>query len=183
MSTPVLRSRPALALLAAAVLLPASLAAQKAATPDLSDAEVAHVAVTANSIDVDLARFALTRATNEQVRQFATMMARDHAAVNEKAGALAKKLGVTPKDNAVSQDLLKGAKAARASLEPLKDGAFDRAYIEREVVYHQAVLDALDGLLIPTTSNAELKQFLTDVRPAFAAHLAYARTVQKGLPK
>ena len=31
------------------------------AAPDLSDPEVAHVAVTANSIDIDLARFAQSR--------------------------------------------------------------------------------------------------------------------------
>jgi len=37
-------------------------AAQKpAAAPDLTDPEVAHVAVTANAIDIDLAKFAQTR--------------------------------------------------------------------------------------------------------------------------
>jgi putative membrane protein len=164
-----------------AVMVPATLLAQKAAAPDLSDAEVAHVAVTANSIDIDLARFAETRSKNGEVRKFAATMITDHSAVNAQAGALAGKLGVTPRDNAVSQSLLQGAKDARAALEPLKDSAFDRAYIEREVAYHQAVLDALDGLLIPTSSNAELKKLLVDVRPAFAAHLAHAKTLRTSL--
>jgi putative membrane protein len=43
------------------------------------------------------------------------------------------------------------------------------------------VLDALDGLLIPTTSNAELKKLLVDVRPAIAAHLAHAKQLQSWL--
>ena len=43
----------------------------------------------------------------------ASMMVRDHTGVNEKAVALAKKLGVTPKDNAVSQSLEAGAKDAK----------------------------------------------------------------------
>jgi len=147
-------------------------------TPDLSDPEVAHVAVTANSIDIDLAKLARSRTGNYDVKQFATTMITDHSAVNAQASALATKLGVTPKDNAVSQSLLKGVSEARAAIEPLKGKAFDKAYIDREVAYHQAVLDALDQLLIPTTSNAELKQLLVDVRPAIAAHLEHAKKLQ-----
>ncbi len=67
------------------------------------------MAVTANSIDVDLAKLAQSRTSNPDVKQFATTMITDHSAVNAQATALATKLGVTPKDNAVSQSLLKGA--------------------------------------------------------------------------
>lgn len=151
------------------------------AAPDLSDPEVAHVAVTANSIDIDLARFAQSRTHNAEVRKFAGTMITDHSAVNQQAAALAGRLGVTPKDNAVSQSLLKGASEARAAIATLQGHAFDQGYIDREVAYHQAVLDALDGLLIPTTSNAELKKLLVDVRPAIAAHLEHARQLQTTL--
>jgi len=151
------------------------------AAPDLTDAEVAHVAVTANSIDVALARFAQSRIRNEGIRKFAATMIADHTAVNEQAAALAGKLGVTPKANAVSQSLLTGAAEARAAIEPLRGGAFDRAYIEREVAYHQAVLNAIDGVLVPATANAELKQLLVDVRPAIAAHLEHAKQLRNSL--
>jgi putative membrane protein len=152
-----------------------------AAAPDLSDPEVAHVAVTANSIDIALARFAESRLTNPEVRRFAATMIADHSAVNAQAVALAQRLGVTPQDNAVSQSLQDGAAAARAALEQLKGAAFERAYIEREVAYHQAVLDALDGLLIPTTANADLKKLLAGVRPAINAHLEHAKQLQTTL--
>lgn len=171
--------RPFLALLWT-VSAAAALQAQ-AAAPDLSDPEVAHAAVTANTIDIDFGKLAQSRTGNDGVRQFAATMIADHGAVNTKAAALAGRLGVTPKDNAVSQSLLQGAKEARAGMEPLKGAAFDRAYIAREVAYHQAVLDALDGVLIPTTSNAELKQLLVDVRPAFVAHLAHAKRLRDTL--
>lgn len=154
-------------------LLPTTATAQTA--PDLSDPEVAHVAVTANRIDVELARLAEERAGREEVRRFAATMITDHTAVNQQAAALAGRLGVTPKDNAVSASLLKGAEEAKDRLSTLSGAAFDRAYLEREVGYHQAVLDALDQLLIPTTSNADLKQLLVSVRPAIAAHLEHAR--------
>lgn len=164
---------------ALAIWCPSTMVAQ--AAPDLNDAEVADVVLTADNIDIDLARFAQTRSKNADVLKFAGTMITDHSAVNAKATALAKKLGVTPENNAVSQSLLAGAKTARAALEPLQGAAFDEAYIEREVAYHQAVLDALDTLLIPTTSNAELKQLLVSVRPAIAGHLAHAQMLQKSL--
>ena len=160
---------------------PHALHAQSSAAPDLSDPEVAHVAVTANSIDIELAKLAQSRTSNREVKGFASTMITDHSAVNAQASALATKLGVTPKDNEVSQSLLKGAAEARATIEPLKGRAFDRAYIDREVGYHQAVLDALDQVLIPTASNAELKQLLVDVRPAFATHLEHAKKLQSML--
>ncbi len=153
----------------------------QAASPDLSDPEVAHVAVTANSIDIELAKFAEARIRSEQVGKFAATMITDHSAVNQQAAALAARLGVTPQDNAVSQSLLKGAADAQAGLKGLRGAAFDRAYMDREVAYHQAVLDALDGLLIPTTSNADLKKLLVDVRPAIAAHLEHAKKLQGSL--
>jgi putative membrane protein len=149
--------------------------------PDLDDPEVAHVAVTANQIDVDLARLAQARAAADAVKSFAATMIRDHTAVNERAAALAARLGVTPADNDVSRSLQDGARKARATLEPLEGAAFDEAYIEREIAYHQAVLDALDTVLIPTTSNAELERLLREVRPAIAAHLEHARQVKKRL--
>ena len=153
----------------------------QAAAPDLSDPEVAHVAVTANSIDIELARFAQSRGRNADVRQFAATMITDHTAVNGQAAALAGRLGVTPKENAVSQSLLTGAAQARTALDSLAGGSFDRGYLDREVAYHQAVLDALDGLLIPTTENPDLRKLLVDVRPAIAAHLAHAKQIRTSL--
>src|SRR2546421_9141012 len=107
------RSRYQAALMVAALVGVTSLRAQNAAAaPDLSDPEVAHVAVTANGIDIDLAKFAKTRTHNAPVRAFAQRMITDHTGVNAQAAALAKKLGVTPTDNAVSQSLQSGAKEA-----------------------------------------------------------------------
>jgi putative membrane protein len=151
------------------------------AAPRLSDAEIAHVAVTANTIDAELGRLATTKSTNEQVVQFAQTMIADHTAVNEQAGQLAQSLSLTPADNDVSRELQEGAAAARTQLEALSGAAFDRAYMAREVEYHQAVLEALDNLLIPGAQNAQLKELLQNVRPAIDAHLQRARALQSSL--
>src|SRR5690349_19348107 len=172
-----------LSLLALLSLAAAPPHAAQVAPPDLSDPEVAHVAVTANTIDIDLGRLAQARAQNADVKAFGAAMVNAHGGVNEQAAALAKKLGVTPKTNAVSESLLKDAQQAKAHIATLKGAAFDKAYIEREIAFHQAVLDAIDKVLIPTTDNAELKQLLTDVRPAIASHLERAKQISAALGK
>jgi putative membrane protein len=170
--------------LAAVPLLVATALQAQAATPQapmLSDPEIAHVAVTANNIDIEAGKFALTRTHNASVKQFAQTMINDHTAVNQQATALAQKLNVTPQDNPVSQSLKKDADAAHEKLEKLRRSAFDRAYMDREIAYHQGVLDAIDKVLIPQAQNAELKSLLQNVRPAVATHLEHAKEVRAKL--
>lgn len=174
----------ALSVALAVAVIPSALAAQQAkAQPKLTDAEVASVAVTANAIDVDVGKIALSHTKNAEVRKFAESMVRDHSAVITAAAALAKKLNVVPADNATSQSLKADATKVEKSLTGLSGAAFDKAYIDREVAYHEAVINALDTVLVPSTSNAELKKFLVDARPAFIAHLEHAKMVQKSLAK
>lgn len=149
-----------------------------AASPALTDPQIAHIAVTANTIDIEAGRVAEAKATRSEVRDFAQTMITDHAAVNDQAGALAQRLGVVPEDNDVSRSLQAGATEAVTQLEGLSGAAFDSAYVEREIAFHQAVLDALDQTLIPSATNAELRTLLEQVRPAFAAHLEHARSLR-----
>ena len=81
------------------------------------------------------------------------------------------------------RSLKKGGQENVAHLKTLKGDAFDKAYIEHEIVYHQQVIDAMDKTLIPSASNAELKALLVKVRPAFVAHLEHAKQVQDELGK
>ena len=76
-------------------------------------------------------------------------MVTDHTGVNKSAVDLVTKLKVTPEDNATSQSLKAGGDKNVANLKTLKGAAFDKAYIDHEVAYHQQVLDAVDKTLIP----------------------------------
>jgi putative membrane protein len=149
--------------------------------PTLNDAEIAAIVVAANAIDVRYGEVARERANDERVRQFAETMITDHTAVNQSAGELVARLGVTPQENDVSRSLEASAEDTRASLMAMSGAEFDRAYIANEVEYHRAVLDALDNLLIPNATNAELKSTLEGVRPAFQAHLQHAESIQQSL--
>ena len=137
--------------------------------------------MTANAIDSTLGVLAKSKGRSKDVTDFARTMIADHTGVNAKAVALAQRLGVTPRENDMSRQLQQGADQARDSLARQSGAAFDRGYIDREVAYHQAVLDALDKTLIPGAQNAELKQLLQDVRPTIAAHLERAKSIQRSM--
>lgn len=150
-----------------------------AAAPD--DAQIAHIAYTAGNIDVVAARQALAKSHDPAVRAFAEEMARDHAAVNQQALALAKKLGVTPQDNPTSQSLASSAAAEQKKLAALDGAAYDKAYAQNEVAFHKAVLAALDGTLIPATRNGELKALLETGSKLFHSHEMHAEHLAQSL--
>ena len=169
-----------LAAIAAASTLSAGVAlAQSGPT----DPQIAGIVVTANQIDVDAGKLAKSRSKNKEVQAFANQMITDHTAVNKQASALVKKLKVKPADSPTSQDLKKGAKQNMANLRKLKGADFDKAYVDHEVAYHEAVLEAIDKTLIPSAKNAELKGLIEKVRPAIAAHLDHAKMLQSSLSK
>jgi len=149
----------------------------------LSDPEVASIAVVANQIDINYAQLAKEKSKDAEVLKFAETMATDHKAVIDQAVALVTKLSVTPKDNAVSKQLMSDAEKTRKSLASKTGAAFDKAYIDNEVAYHKAVIAVVEGTLIPETENQELKDLLQNVMPALKAHLSHAEMVQKKFAK
>lgn len=144
----------------------------------VNDAQIASIVVTANQVDIDAGKLAASRAASADVKSFARLMVTDHTGVNKSAMDLATKLKLTPQDNPTSQILKADGEKNLADLKTLKGTAFDKAYIDREVAYHQQVIDALDKTLIPSATNGDLKALLVKVRPAFVAHLEHARRLQ-----
>ena len=148
-----------------------------------NDAQIAAIVVTANQVDIDAGKLAESKAMSADVKAFGRQMATDHAGVNKQATDLVTKLGVKPEDNATAQSLKAGGADNVKALSAMSGAAFDKAYIDHEVAYHQQVLDAVDKTLIPSAQNAELKALLIKVRPAFAAHLEHAKHVQHAIAK
>lgn len=146
-----------------------------------TDPQIAAIVVTANTVDIEAGQMAVKKTKNKVVKQFAGQMVTDHSGVNKSAVALVTKLKVTPEENDTSRSLKQRGVDNLANLKALKGKDFDKAYVDHEVAYHQAVLDALDTTLIPSAQNAELKALLVKVRPAFVAHLEHAKHIQSSL--
>jgi putative membrane protein len=165
-----------LALVTSLIALGASCAWADGAGP--TDPQIAAIVVAANQVDIDAGNLAKSKATSAAVKEFAHLMVTDHSGVNKAAVDLVTKLKVAPESNPTSQGLAKGGEDNVAALKKLSGAAFDKAYVDHEVTYHETVISALDKTLIPNARNAELKALLVNVRPAFVAHMDHAKRLQ-----
>ena len=68
-----------------------------------------------------------------------------------------------------------------ARLRALKGAEFDRAFLRHEIDFHQAVIDAINGTLLPAIQNDELKALVEKIAPAFHAHMVMAQQMEKTL--
>jgi putative membrane protein len=155
----------------------------EAAAAPPNDAQIAQIVLTADTVDVDYGKLAVKKTKNAEVKAFAETMIRDHTAVNAKATALAKKLGMTPEASDTSKSLKSDGDKEMAKLKAMHGAEFDKAYIDNEVTYHTSVIGALNTVLLPNAKNAELKALLESGKPIFESHLEHAKTLQKSLNK
>jgi putative membrane protein len=161
--------------------VPASEAPAAETAPAVTDPQIAAIVVAANDVDIEAGELARTRASDPEVRSFAERMVTDHTGVNEAATELVTRLGVTPETSATSEQLRAGGEENLRALRDLSGAAFDRAYIDQEVAYHQSVLDAINGTLIPNATNDELRALLEQGAAAVGAHLEHARQLQASM--
>jgi putative membrane protein len=142
----------------------------------LDDPTIIAIFDAANSWDMETGALAAKKGTTKEVRDFGAMLERDHEAVRQQGRDLVKKLGVhptPPKDFAMAKD----HEAAMKSLRSKTGKAFDRSFLEQEVAFHKAVIDALNTTLLPALKNEEARALVTKVAPAFQAHMAAAQNL------
>jgi putative membrane protein len=113
------------------------------------------------TIDINYAKLAMSKAKDKQVTDFAQQMITDHSAVQKAVRDLAAKLNVTPAESDTSNSLKTQAQQTTQKLQGLKGKQFEKAYIDNEVAYHQAVINATKTVLIH--ERAECR---TEVSPA-----------------
>jgi len=167
------------AVLFATALHPSIIKAQGTAAP--TDPQIVGIVETADDIDINYAKLALSKARDKQVRDFAQQMITDHSAVQKSVINLASKLNVTPADSPTSDSLKAQAQQTLEKLRGLKGKAFEKSYVDNEVSYHEAVINATKTVLIPSAQNAELKSALQGAEPLFEGHLAHAERVQSAI--
>ena len=171
-----------LKLAAMAVAVVFSFTAAKAEDPaKLNDLQIAHVAYTADNIDIRYAHLALAISKNPAVHEFARTMIRDHTAVNDQALALLEKLKASPQDNFLSRQLDKNADALVDEMSRLRGAEFDRRYAGNELAYHKAVNDLVENTFIPNIDNAEVKALFKAGLEIFKAHEGHAEMMVKAL--
>ncbi|MDB4875000.1 MAG: hypothetical protein JWM41_1446 [Gemmatimonadetes bacterium] len=148
--------------------------------PALDDPTIVAIFDAANTADIETGELAAKKGTTKEVRDFGAMLARDHKAVRQQGRDLAKKLGVTPTAPKPDQGARDHA-AAMTQLRGLDGKAFDKAFLQHEVAFHKAVIDAVTTTLLPAIQNADVKALVVKVAPAFQAHMLAAQNLETKL--
>lgn len=145
----------------------------------LNDPAIVGIFDAANGFDIATGSLAAKKGSSASVKEFGAMLAKDHTGVRQMGRDLAKKLMVTPTPVAKDFALKVGNEEALKRLGGLSGAAFDKAFLEHEVAYHTAVIDAVTKTLLPAIQNAELKALVEKVAPAFVAHRDAAANMLK----
>ena len=66
-------------------------------------------------------------------------------------------------------------------LQSKRGADFDRAYLQHEVAFHQSVVDAMKGTLLPAVRNDEIRKLFNSVLPGFESHLAATKAAARKL--
>ena len=148
---------------------------------ELNDLEIAHVAYTADNIDIRYAHLALAISSNPKIHAFAKTMIHNHNAVNTQALALLKKLNAQPQDNFLSRQLTEGSIELVEEMSRLRGAAFNKRYAANELAYHQAVNNLIETAFIPNIENAEAKALFEAGLKIFRTHERHAEMMVDSL--
>lgn len=148
-----------------------------AAAPALTDANIVYILDGANHLDSMAGSVAVTKGTAADVRDYGRMMMRDHHMLRQSGDSLAKKLGVTPEAPPGDTHAADVQKTMSMLNSAAKGKDFDKAYIDNEVIFHQAVLQTATTAM-GAAQNSELKNFIQKAAPNIQAHYDRAKAIQ-----
>lgn len=123
--------------------------------------------------EVALSRIAADRATNPQVRAFASEMVAAHTAANAELAALIRQKGarIDDRDRAIEdRELAKKWNEKKAS-------DFDEDYLEAIIDAHQDTIDVLENGA--DSKDADIAAYANKLLPAVKGHLAHAENLEK----
>ena len=129
---------------------------------------IAHLA-SGDSVEVQIAQLAQTRATDQRVKDYATMLVTDHQA------HLGKVLHVMTDKNIGSQPLANDPEAARSLqllnwLTSMTPGAqWDAMFVRAQIRHHQNEIDALNAMR-PIVKTEDLRDVVDATLPALTKH-------------
>ncbi len=142
---------------------------------DMGDKAFLKKAMQGGMTEVELGKLALTKSSNDQVKQFAQKMIDDHTKLNDQAKPVAQQLGVSMPDGPSKKD-----KAMMAKMQSLTGDAFDKAYIQDMVKDHKSdesefKTEASSG------QNPQIKDLAAQGEPVIASHLQMVQQIAKSM--
>lgn len=129
------------------------------------DAQFATKAAAGGMAEVELSKLALEKSTNQQVKEFATMMVNDHSKANEDLMTIA-----SSKNISLPAVLDEDHQKVWDNLNAKTGADFDKAYVNDMIDGHKKTLELMEKQA-KEGIDAELKVFAGKTAPIVKAHL------------
>lgn len=142
---------------------------------DEADAKFTTQAAVGGMAEVELGKMALEKSSNPQVKEFATMMVKDHGMANTELMAIAKQKNITLPSTVDDEHKKKMDDLSK------KTGAdFDKAYVDAMVSGHKSTLKLMEDEL-RDAKDADLKAFATKTAPIVQSHLVMINKINDSM--
>jgi putative membrane protein len=152
-------------------------AAREDMPPSVTPAEQDFAIKTAQAqlAEIDMARLALHRSSNKDVKAFANMIESDHTSALKALADLMKNKNV-PQPTTLPADVQQTIMRMNA----LTGAEFDREFINTMVGDHQRIV-GMFGDMQTTAQNPDVKDYVEDLLPVLEMHLDKAQQLQSKL--
>lgn len=125
--------------------------------------------------EIETAKLALEKTSNQEIKTFAQSMIDDHRKANTKLGQLASKKDLEVSDDA---ELLNQAKAMVLKLRG--EDSFDKAYMNNQVLAHKQTIELFHRA--SNSDDPEIAAFAKETLPKLQHHLKMAEQINAKLP-
>jgi putative membrane protein len=125
--------------------------------------------------EVDFGKIADAKAQSSEVKEFARRMVQDHTKAGEQLTTIARAANIS-----LPRELDPDHKAMRDELDKATGAAFDRAYMQGQIVEHQKAAILLQ-YEIGLGQDAQLQRYAADTLPAILEHLELAKDIWQRL--
>lgn len=115
--------------------------------------------------EVDAGRMAQEKGSSQQVKDFGSMMVKDHTAAGDKLQSIALSKNITLPTSASVMQM-----ATKAKLNVLSGNTFDKSYVKSQVSAHQKTI-ALFQREAKSGRDSDAKAFASATLPTLRSHL------------
>jgi putative membrane protein len=133
----------------------------------MTDAEFVQAVANADAFEIQTSELAATRAARQQVKDFATIMIRDHRATTQALTTLAPTINVAAPTPAIDSAM----QGTLTSLQGQNGEAFDDAYLDAQVAAHENAIRTFESY-IATAAAGPLKDWANNTLPNLRTHLS-----------
>ncbi len=151
--------------------------------PLVSDEQILLITRTANENEVEQAELAHKKSRDLRVQKLAAQMVRDHSAAKDRGNEIAHKDSLSLEPSTQSDQMEREGRQTMRVLKSEEGHDFDKAYLDTQVREHSAVLEMLTDLLIPSSTGADVRTYLHDLKASVEEHLDHAVTLKQAIEK